>query len=135
MLDVGFMKPFMSAFASEVTGSASGKARLFGTFKNVNLEGGIIANDLRLKLDFTNTHYHTTDSIYLSPGLIKFDNIKLFDDYGNKARLDGWLTHDYFRNPEYEFRITDANKLLCFNLTNQQNPNWYGHVSATAMPH
>lgn len=128
MLDVGFMKPFMSAFASEVTGSASGKARLFGTFKNVNLEGGIIANDLRLKLDFTNTHYHTTDSIYLSPGLIKFDNIKLFDDYGNKARLDGWLTHDYFRNPEYEFRITDANKLLCFNLTDQQNPNWYGHV-------
>ena len=93
MLDVGFMKPFMSAFASEVTGSASGKARLFGTFKNVNLEGGIIANDLRLKLDFTNTYYHTTDSIHLSPGLIKFDNIKLFDDYGNKARLDGWLTH------------------------------------------
>ena len=60
--------------------------------------------------------------------LFRSDNIKLFDDYGNKARLDGWLTHDYFRNPEYEFRITDANKLLCFNLTNQQNPNWYGHV-------
>ena len=69
-LDVGFMKPYMEAFTSSVSGYASGDARLFGTFKLIDMTGEIYAEDLKLKLDITNTYYSTTDSIHLTPGRI-----------------------------------------------------------------
>lgn len=127
-LNVGFMKPFMSAFTSDVTGRASGYAHLFGTFKNINLSGDILAQNLRLKLDFTNTYYHTTDSVHIKPGMIELNNIHLNDDYNNGALLNGWVSHDYFRKPKFEFRITDARQLLCFDVNSQINPDWYGRI-------
>ena len=64
-IEVGFMKPFMSAFASAVHGYASGSAHLFGTFHDVNMSGDIYAEDLSLTLDFTGTTYWATDSVHL----------------------------------------------------------------------
>ena len=47
-IPVGFMKPFMSAFADDLSGHASGHARLFGTFQDIDLEGDIFADSLGL---------------------------------------------------------------------------------------
>lgn len=127
-LNAQFMQPFMSAFAKDVTGLASGKARLFGTFKLVDMTGDILAENLRLKIDFTNTYYTATDSIHIRPGHIAFDNIKLNDVYGNSGRLTGWLKHDYFRNAEFQFKIHDVNNMLCYDETPERNPRWYGHI-------
>lgn len=55
----------MEAFTSEISGYASGDARLFGTFKLIDMTGDIYAEDLKMKLDFTNTYYTTSDSIHL----------------------------------------------------------------------
>ncbi|WP_438589798.1 hypothetical protein [Duncaniella muris] len=41
---------FMAAFTSKVTGEVSGEARLYGTFKDLDLYGDIYAKDLSLKL-------------------------------------------------------------------------------------
>ncbi len=48
---VGFTRPFTSAFASDVDGYASGRARLSGTFNYLDLEGDIYAASLSLKID------------------------------------------------------------------------------------
>ncbi len=127
-LNVKFMKPYMEAFTSEVDGFASGEARLFGTFKYIDMTGDIWAEDLKLKLDFTNTYYTTTDSIHLTPGRISFNDAVLRDRDGHTARLDGWVTHKFFKEPEFEFRISDARDFLCFNITEKLNPVWYGTV-------
>ncbi|MDE6160871.1 MAG: hypothetical protein K2F77_04355, partial [Muribaculaceae bacterium] len=60
---VAFMQPYMKAFASSVAGYASGKARLFGTFKYIDLTGDVFADSLALKIDFTNTEYFCSDSL------------------------------------------------------------------------
>lgn len=127
-LNARFMQPFMSAFAKDVSGLASGKARLFGTFKLIDMTGDILAENLRLKIDFTNTYYTATDSIHIRPGHIAFDNIKLNDMYGNSGRLTGWLKHDYFRNAEFQFKIHDVNNMLCYDETEQRNARWYGRI-------
>lgn len=127
-LNVKFMKPYMEAFTSDVDGFASGEARLFGTFKYIDMTGDIWAEDLKLKLDFTNTYYTTTDSIHLTPGRISFNDAVLHDRDGHTARLDGWVTHKYFKEPEFEFRVSDAHDFLCFNITEKINPVWYGTV-------
>ncbi len=125
---IGFMRPFMEAFASEVDGYASGHARLFGTFKYIDMEGDILAENLRVKIDFTNTYYTATDSIHIKPGIINVPNVTLHDVNGNTARLNGKVWHKYFKEPSFDFKITQARNFLSYNTTSRQNPDWYGTI-------
>lgn len=134
-LDVGFMKPYMEAFTSEISGYASGDARLFGTFKLIDMTGDIYAEDLKMKLDFTNTYYTTSDSIHLSPGRISFSDVVLRDSYGNTANLDGWVTHKCFKEPKFEFNVTNARNFLCFDINENLSPTWYGHIFCSGAAH
>ena len=93
------MRPFMEAFASDIQGFASGKARLFGSFKEIDMTGDIYAQDLKLKINFTNTYYSATDSIKLRKGVIDIRNVTLHDMNGNTATLNGVVKHTYFKEP------------------------------------
>lgn len=127
-IEVGFMLPFMSAFTSEVSGYASGKARLWGSFKYIDMVGDIYAEDVKLKLDFTNTSYIATDSVHLTPGHIALDNIRLRDIYGHTALLNGWLEHEYFKKPKFRFNITDAREMLVYDVKENPDTKWYGRI-------
>ena len=85
--NVAFMRPYMEAFASDITGQASGWARLFGTFKYIDLEGDVCAHDLKLKVNFTNTYYSTSDSVHFRPGFIDLNGVKIHDTEGHVANL------------------------------------------------
>ena len=128
-VDASFMAPFLSSFASDVQGRASGYARVFGPFKNVNLEGDVLAEDFKLKVNFTNVYYHTTDSIHMRPGNISMKDITLYDPNGNTATLNGWLKHDHFRNAEFEFNITEAKNFLSYNIKESPTDTWFGHIN------
>ena len=41
-VNIEFLKPFMSAFTSDVGGEASGRVKLFGTFKDIDLKGSVL---------------------------------------------------------------------------------------------
>lgn len=125
---VGFMKPFMEAFASDVEGYASGHARLFGTFKYIDMEGDLYADSLRLKIDFTNTWYTASDSIRLRPGIIDIDNVTIRDVKGHTAMLNGFVRHKFFKEPSFDFHVTDAHDFLCYDVKAHQSPDWYGHI-------
>lgn len=125
---VGFLKPFMSAFADDVKGHASGHARLFGTFKYIDLEGDIYAHDFGLKVGFTNTWFFCTDSVHLSPGNIMIDKAKVRDINGNTAKLTGRVTHKFFKDPTFDFRLTDAVNFLSYDVTPKLSPDWYGRI-------
>lgn len=125
---VGFMKPFMSAFTSSVSGYASGRAHLFGDFHNLDMEGSVYAEDLSIKIDFTNTVYHASDSIHIERGKIKLDNIVLQDEFGHTAMLNGWVAHEFFHNASFEFNIDHADDFLCYDVTDKLSPRWYGRI-------
>lgn len=127
-IEVGFMKPFMSAFASDVKGFASGQAHLFGTFHDVNMSGDIFAEDLALTLDFTGVTYYATDSVHLVPGYIDLEGITLRDRDGHTARLGGYLRHTNFHEPRFQFRITGADDLLVYDLPESPDRRWYGTI-------
>ena len=127
-IDVKFMKPYMEAFTSDVSGYASGDAHLYGTFKYIDMTGEIYARDLKIKLDFTNTYYTTSDSVHITPGRIEFSKVKLHDMFGNSAQLDGWVSHKFFKEPEFEFDVTDARNFLCYDVTEKLSPDWYGRI-------
>lgn len=125
---VGFMKPFMQAFTSDIDGYVSGDAHLYGTFKNIDLSGDVYAEDLKIKIDFTNTWYYATDSIHIRPGRINLKDIILKDDYGNSAKLNGYVGHEFFHNATFDFNITDAHNFLCYDVNSKLSPDWYGKI-------
>lgn len=126
---VGFMRPFMAAFANNVTGNASGKVHLFGTFKDVNMSGDVLAHNLGLQLDFTGTTvYAPGDSVHIRPGIIPLENIHVSDGRGGTARLDGWLRHTNFHKPEFEFNISQANDMLVYNMQEDPSRRWFGTI-------
>lgn len=129
-VNVAFMKPFMKAFTSDVGGEVSGHAVLYGNFHTINLYGDVFADSLRFKLDYTNVYYTCSDSVHIKPNLIKFDNIEISDRYKHHGYMSGWLKHDSFHNPVFNFSITGVKKLLCFDMPQGNGQNWYGTVFA-----
>lgn len=127
-VNVGFLKPFMSAFTSDVGGRASGWANLYGNFHDIDLQGRLFADSVGMKVDYTNVYYHGTDSVSIDPGRIDIPGFILRDCYGHTAVLSGWLTHNYFHEPRFEFKISDADRLLCYDTNASINPVWYGRI-------
>lgn len=126
---VEFMLPFMAAFTSDISGHVSGNARLSGTFKDLDMTGDIFADNLGLKLDFTNTVYHVTDSVHLRPGRISFNDVDLTDMYGNHAKLSGEVGHTCFHDPTFRFEITDVSNMLVYDVSaNDTEDPWYGRI-------
>lgn len=127
---VGFLAPYLQAFSSEIGGYASGNARLWGNFRDIDLTADILADSVYMRIDFTNVRYTVSDSVIITPGLIKLDNMHVTDDYGHRARLNGEVRHDFFHNPEFEFHLVDAADLLVLDEPEASNPKWFGRVFA-----
>lgn len=128
-INLAFMKPFVSAFCSDLKGNGSGKCKLYGTFSDIDLVGDLYADTIAMKLDFTNTWYFAGgDSVRMSKGLINVPAVTLYDIYGNTAKFSGWLKHRYFHDPVFDFRIHDAKGILCYDTNEHINPLWYGTI-------
>lgn len=127
-VNIGFLKPFMSAFSSDIRGRASGQLKLYGTFSDIDLVGKAFADSIAMKVDYTNVYYSGSDSVYIHPGRIEVPGFTLHDRYGNTARLTGEVKHRYFHDPTFTFRVTNAQHLLCYDTDAKINPDWYGRI-------
>jgi len=124
-----FLQPFMQAFASRVGGEVTGDAHLYGTFKDIDLEGKVFADNFNLTLDFTNCTYFLTDSVTFSPGHIAFRDVTLRDRYGHTAQISGRLNHRYFHDPTFKFDIRNADNLLVYDIPRSKATDpWYGRI-------
>lgn len=127
-MNIGLLKPFMRGFTSEVGGEASGHLKLFGTFSDLDLMGRTYADSLYMKVDFTNVTYHCSDSVIFAPGRILIPKLKVYDPEGNWGYFRGEVSHDHFRDIRFDFRLTEAKNLLCFNTHENPSTNFYGRV-------
>lgn len=130
-VDVGFIQPFMKAFSSEVTGRASGKAQLYGTFSDIDMTGTLVAHDVRLLIDYINTRYLANDTINFYPGRIEINDATVEDKFGNTAVVNGVITHQYFHEPTFDFTLSDIDKLLVYDTNARMNALWYGKIFAS----
>lgn len=127
-VNIAFLKPFMSAFCSELEGRASGRAHLYGTFSDVNLTGRLHADTIRMKVDYTDVAYSGSDSVRITPGRIEIPQMRLYDDEGHSALFWGLLTHNFFHDAAFEFRAYGARSLLGLDTRKTADRDWYGRV-------
>lgn len=130
-INLSLLKPFVSGFTSDVGGRATAKLNLYGTFKDINLTGWAYADSISIKVDQSNVYYHGSDSVFLYTDKLDIPHFTVYDKYGNKGLLSGYMTHENFRNPKFEFKLTDTQNLLCFDTDASINPVWYGRIFGT----
>jgi hypothetical protein len=126
-LDVAFLYPFLDNVVSGVRGRGTGKARLFGSFDDIDLEGNIFVKGGDLGIRFLNTRYTFSDSILLHPGSIRVSNINLHDKFGNTGKISAEAKHRYFRDFEFDIDI-HANNMLVYDVPEKQNQLLSGSV-------
>ena len=131
--DSGFGNDFLNCSSGSTVPliSSNSVLRLSENVRNLDLKGSVLADSICMKVDYTNVYYHGSDSVYIRPGYIDIPAFKLYDKYGNSAMLKGFVKHRYFHEPEFEFRLSGARDLLCFDTNNKINPDWYGKIYAS----
>lgn len=127
--NINFLENYMEGIASQVRGRAYGKARLYGQFSGLNLEGDLLA-DAALRIDILNAHFALKDSLHFDPHGIAFKDIHLTDLEGHTGRLKGRLNYTHFQNLSYHFDIR-SNNLLVMNTKETPDLPFYGKIYAT----
>jgi hypothetical protein len=81
-------------------------------------------------LDYLNTHYGLQGKIAFDEDIIDFQNFQLTDNQSNTGILNGRISHNGFRQLEYDF-TGQMNNFLVLNTTSKDNSLYYGTAYAT----
>lgn len=121
------LRPWLNGILTDIEGQGSGDFHLFGNFELLQIEGNVMAENTRFKIDFLNTYYRISDTIRVTPTSININHIVAQDDEGNTAIISGKVKHKYFLDMEYNINI-ETSRLLALNTTAIHNDLFYGKV-------
>ncbi|HEX8547602.1 MAG TPA: translocation/assembly module TamB domain-containing protein, partial [Cytophagaceae bacterium] len=123
--ELGILQPLLSSFMSNIKGTVSGDFTLSGSLKDPIVNGVGEVKNGAFKIDYLGTTYTFNDEVYMEDNLIGFKKLRLKDNDGHIAVVDGGLYHDHFR----DFIVDIKAKMKEFNvlkLTDKQNKLFYG---------
>ena len=139
--DLSFLNKFTKDIFRDLQGRASGWTRVFGPFKEVNLEGDMFINEMKMHVLALGTDYHLAgDSVSLRPDNIWLRGAHVYDHLGmpgmneHSAVINAHLMHDALKSLRYDINI-DAYNLLGYNFPHQGGQNFFGTAYADAQVH
>lgn len=130
-LSLKFLRPFTQNILSNVDGSATGNITLSGKFKTLNVVGSAYVQDFNFGIDYLNTAFSITDSVFLDENGVYTDNALISDPEGHTGRVSMKLNHKNFKDFTYNIDLSRLNNFLVFNVTEKLNPSYYGKVYAS----
>jgi hypothetical protein len=129
-LNIAFLHKYLDAFSNKVSGQASGAVHLYGSFKDVFIEGATFVKNGNIGITILNTGYFFSDSIRLDKNSITVKNMPVHDRNGNAGLLTLNFLHNNFRDFKYDLNLA-INKMLVYDVTRQMKPELYGTVYAS----
>ncbi len=131
-LPVDALNPLLKMFASDISGTASGRVKLSGPTNKLALEGAIMAENTNLKIDYLQTKYRLNDTIRFDKKGFRFSNVKMSDEKGNPAILGGYVYHQGFKDFTADLIITTTEAQV-LNTKPKDNELFYGTAYATGV--
>lgn len=130
--DIACALPVINSVFSEAGGHLSGGFRASGKLSDIRIESTDARfDDASLRIAFTNVPYKVNGGFHLDSHGIYFDNIILHDRYGNPGYVTGEISHNHFRNIQFDTRI-DVERIECVDLGEKSGGPFYGNLFATA---
>lgn len=127
-----FLEPYAKEFCSDLKGQVGGKVHLAGTPAHPVITGKLMVQARKIRVNYLNTTYSFADSITIEPNSFGIEDVTVFDQNGNSAKVRGRLYHNDFKNFQLDFDIS-AKKFMVLNTTEAQNKLYYGKAYATGI--
>jgi hypothetical protein len=131
-LPVDALNPLLSTFASDISGSASGKVRISGELNRLVMKGSVLAENTSMTIDYLQTRYKLDDSVHFDNNNIIFRDLKLSDERGNTAMLNGKVFHNHFKDFNADITVS-FNDFMVMNTKARDNEDFYGTAFATGI--
>lgn len=131
-VNLSFLQPYLSSFASKVEGKGTGTIHIGGSFKAIQLWGDAYIKDGMLSINFLKTDFYFSDFIHVKKDAFIFPNITVYDKNGNSGKVNGKVSHNSFSDFKFDFDF-NVNKMLVYNTTENDNPDFFGTVYATGV--
>jgi len=129
-LSLSFFNPILVGVFDHMKGLASGQFAITGTLEKPEVNGSMHLENAGFRIAYLGVPYQFSDDITIKPDAITFDKILITDSLGNKAELNGKISHQYFSNILFDLKI-NMNDLAAFNRTAAQNQTFYGKAGAS----
>jgi hypothetical protein len=131
-LPIDALNPILKVFASNISGTATGRVNLSGIADKLVLEGALLVENASMKIDYLQTIYKLNDSIRFARNSIIFKDVRIADEKGNTATLNGTIFHKYFK--EYGADLTiNTNEFMVLNTKPKDNELFYGTTYASGV--
>ncbi len=128
--NLNLLEPFFEDYISDVTGHLNGEVEITGAINGPQIHGSGTTSNFEFTLDYLNTHYALDGDVVFDKQFIDFPNFTLTDADGNKGSIGGRITHNGFKELQYDFE-GNMNKFLVLNTTSEDNSLYYGTAYAT----
>jgi len=122
--------PFVQEYISNIAGKISGNIAIKGTSKKPDIHAGLKFVRSGFKVNFLNTFYTFTDSLFIENNMIRMKRMKINAGRNSYAWLSGEITHKNFDDIKLDISVEPRNFLF---LKTQQtdSSSFYGTVYAS----
>lgn len=110
---------------TDISGKASARLFLRGDWRNMDLTGEVDLEGARTRVGVLNQHYNINKKVLFTPGSISFEQAEITDDTGGSGRLNGKISHEYFRKTRLDLQL-DARNLLVLNTEPNFTDPYFG---------
>ena len=131
-LRLSAFSPVLDKFVSRVQGYGNGMIDINGSLQQPDVKGKISIIGGGCKINYLNTFYTFSPSILLDNEAITFENMVMVDTLGNKARVEGQIRHNRFKDFYLDLKLHPKD-FLSLATTSKDNDTFYGAVVANGM--
>ena len=131
-LRLSALSPLLNGIVSRMQGYGNGTVDIKGSIQQPDISGKLSITDGGCKIGYMNTFYTFNPTILVDNKSISFENMVLVDTLGNKARVEGEIRHDRFKDFYLDLKIHPRN-FLALATTSKDNNTFYGTAVADGL--
>lgn len=129
-LDLILLRPFLAESLNALEGRISGQARVSGTTSNPDVEGSLTFMETRFNPKALNTSFLLEEeSVSISDGIVRFEDLTLTDNQGNDAVLKGSINLNKNASRNFDLAL-QAKEFHLVNKPASRADLYYGNVYA-----
>ena len=142
--DIAFVNALVDPeVMNDMSGTINGRVKLLGSVSAPELQGTLILNDARAKLELLGVHYAIDGPIQIEKDMIALNSVPLKDEEGNTGSVIGTIFHQNFDNwnfdiqvnfeddmrsqqNEFPFALAPLDQFLILNTSYKEDDVYYG---------
>lgn len=127
-INLQFLNKYLGGFICDLEGTATGDFRLFGNFRDVQMEADEVINYLKFRPKMLGVLYSIENQpIQIRPDTIDLNGFVIRDPYGSEASVSGFVNHHYLCGFNYNIDF-NLNNLLMINWDEQPMRAFWGKI-------